>query len=106
MARLRLDPARTLPADGATGTLVGRAWLPAVDGPAVVAVRTDGLYDVSRAFPTMRDLAEARDPAVAVAAEKGERIGALADVLANTPEEGCDQTKPWLLAPVDLQAIK
>jgi fumarylacetoacetate (FAA) hydrolase family protein len=106
MASLRLDPASTLPADGSAGMLVGRAWLPAVDGPAVVAVRADGLHDISRAFPTMRDLAEAPDPAGAVAAEKGERIGALADVLANTPEEGRDQTKPWLIAPVDLQAIK
>ena len=106
MASLRLDPASTLPADGSAGTLVGRAWLPGVDGPAVVAVRADGLHDISRAFPTMRDLAEAPDPAGAVAAEKGERIGALADVLANTPEEGRDQTKPWLIAPVDLQAIK
>jgi fumarylacetoacetate (FAA) hydrolase family protein len=106
MTKLHLDPATTLPTDGSSGTLVGRAWLPAVDGPAVVVVRADGLYDVSRAFPTMRDLAEASDPAVAVAAVKGERIGALADVLANTPEEGRDQTKPWLLAPVDLQSIK
>src|ERR1043166_4796202 len=104
--RLRLDPTTTLPADGTDGTLVGRAWLPSVEGPAVVVVRADGLYDVSRAFPTVRDLAEAREPAVAVAAAKGERIGAFADVLANTPEEGRDQTKPWLLAPVDLQAIK
>jgi fumarylacetoacetate (FAA) hydrolase family protein len=106
MARLRLDPATTLPADGTAGTLVGRAWLPAAEGPAVVAVRADGLYDVSRAFPTMRDLAEAADPAAAVAGVKSERIGAFADVLANTPEEGRDQTKPWLLAPVDLQSIK
>jgi len=106
MASLRLDPASTLPADGSAGTLVGRAWLPAVDGPAVVVVRADGVHDISRAFPTMRDLAEAPDPAGPVAAEKGERIGALADVLANTPEEGRDQTKPWLIAPVDLQAIK
>jgi fumarylacetoacetate (FAA) hydrolase family protein len=106
MARLRLDPATTLPADGTAGTLVGRAWLPAAEGPAVVVVRANALFDVSRAFPTVRDLAEARDPARAVAAEKGERIGALADVLANTPEEGRDPTKPWLLAPIDLQAIK
>jgi len=106
MASLRLDSAATLPADGTAGTLVGRGWLPGVDGPAVVAVRADGLYDVSRAFPTMRDLAEARDPAAAVAAAKGGHIGALADVLANTPEQGRDQAKPWLLAPVDLQAIK
>ncbi|MBV8755114.1 MAG: fumarylacetoacetate hydrolase family protein [Hyphomicrobiales bacterium] len=106
MTKLHLDPARTLPSDGTAGTLVGRAWLPAVDGPAVVVVRDDGVYDVTRAFATMCDLAEARDPAAAVAAEKGERIGALADVLANTPEEGRDETKPWLIAPIDLQAIK
>src|SRR5262245_63135836 len=99
MTALRLDPSTTLPADGTAGTLVGRAWLPQVEGPAVAAVRADGLYDVSRAFPTVRDLAEARDPAAAVAGVTGERIGALADVLANTPEESRDQTKPWLLAP-------
>jgi fumarylacetoacetate (FAA) hydrolase family protein len=104
--RLHLDPATTLPSDGTAGTLVGRAWLPAAEGPAVIVVRADGVHDVTRAFPTVRDLAEARDPAAAVAAEKGERIGALADLLANTPEDGRDQTKPWLLAPVDLQAIK
>jgi len=103
---LRLDPATTLPSYGAAGTLVGRAWLPQAEGPAVVVARADGLYDVTRAFPTVRDLAEARDPAAAVAAVTGERIGTLADVLANTPEDGRDQTKPWLLAPVDLQAIK
>jgi fumarylacetoacetate (FAA) hydrolase family protein len=106
MSSLRLDPAATLPSDGTAGTLVGRAWLPQVEGPAVVVVGADGLYDLTRAFPTVRDLAEARDPAAAVAAAKGERIGTLADVLANTPEDGRDQTKPWLIAPVDLQAIK
>ena len=106
MPKLHLDPATTLPSDDTAGTLVGRAWLPAVDGPAVVVVRADSVYDISRAFPTVRDLAEARAPAAAVATVKGERIGTLAEVLANTPEEGRDPTKPWLLAPVDLQAIK
>jgi fumarylacetoacetate (FAA) hydrolase family protein len=106
MPKLHLDPATTLPSDGTAGTLVGRAWLPAADGPAVVVVRADGVYDVTRAFPTVRDLAETRDPAAAVAAAKGERIGTLAEVLANTPAEGRDPTKPWLIAPVDLQAIK
>jgi fumarylacetoacetate (FAA) hydrolase family protein len=37
---------------------------------------------------------------------QGERIGALGDILANTPEATRDASKPWLLAPVDLQAIK
>ena len=30
----------------------------------------------------------------------------LAAVLANTPPEGRDPTAPWLLAPIDLQAVK
>ena len=46
MASLRLDPANTLPRDGTAGILVGRAWLPQAEGPAVVAVRADGLFDV------------------------------------------------------------
>jgi fumarylacetoacetate (FAA) hydrolase family protein len=106
MTRMQLDAGATLPADGTAGTLVGRAWRPDADGPAVVAVRADGLYDISRAFPTMRDLAEAREPAAAVAAAPGEQIGTLAAALANTPEDARDPAKPWLLAPIDLQAIK
>jgi len=54
----------------------------------------------------MRDLCEAGDPAAALRAVAGERVGALADILANTPPDGRDQAKPWLLAPLDLQAIK
>src|SRR5216683_1401936 len=103
MTSMHLDAGATLPADGTAGTLVGRAWRPDVDGPAVVVVRADGLYDISRTFPTMRDLVEAREPA---AGATGERIGELAAALANTPEDRRDPAKPWLLAPVDLQAIK
>ncbi|MGA2126066.1 MAG: fumarylacetoacetate hydrolase family protein [Xanthobacteraceae bacterium] len=101
-----LDPAATLPADGAAGTLVGRVWRPDVDGPSVVVVRADGVFDLSREVATMRDLCEAAQPAATVAAAAGERIGALAELLANTPEHRRDPARPWLLAPIDLQAIK
>jgi fumarylacetoacetate (FAA) hydrolase family protein len=103
---LVLNVASTLPADGTAGALVGRVWRPDAEGPSVVAVRPDGVIDISRAFPTMRDLCEAREPAAAVAATGGERIGELAALLANTPEHARDRQKPWLIAPVDLQAIK
>jgi fumarylacetoacetate (FAA) hydrolase family protein len=103
---IALDPAATLPADGAAGTLVGRVWRPDVDGPSVVVVRPDGVFDISRAAATMRDLSEAPQPAAVVAAATGERIGALAELLANTPEHRRDPARPWLLAPIDLQAIK
>jgi fumarylacetoacetate (FAA) hydrolase family protein len=66
----------------------------------VVAVRDGALFDVSRAFPTMHDLCEATDPAAALCAA-GERIG-----LANTPVEQRNGAQPWLLAPIDLHAIK
>jgi fumarylacetoacetate (FAA) hydrolase family protein len=101
-----MSPSRTLPQDGTSGALAGRVWLPAVEGPAVVAVRADGLYDLSRLVPTMRDLCEAAEPARLVRAAEGERIGGLEEILANTPEAARDGNKPWLLAPIDLQAIK
>ncbi|MFL5141339.1 MAG: fumarylacetoacetate hydrolase family protein [Microvirga sp.] len=106
MARLEDGLADVLPGDGTVGALGGRVWLPRVEGPAVVAIRDGGVFDVSRAFPTMRDLCEAGDPAAALRAVAGERVGALADILANTPPDGRDRAKPWLLAPLDLQAIK
>ena len=101
-----LDVETTLPADGTAGTLVGRVWRPDVQGPSVVAVRADSVYDISRSFPTMRDLGETGDPASSVAAAGGERIGTVASILVNTPEIERDQARPWLLAPVDLQAVK
>lgn len=98
--------AHSLPQDGTTGALAGRVWRPDVGGPAVVALRADGLYDVTPAFPTMRDLCETPNPAAALRETAGERIASLDAVLANTPEEGRDAAKPYLLAPIDLQAIK
>ena len=39
-------------------------------------------------------------------ATPGERFASLAETLANTPEDIRDGGRPWLLAPLDLQAIK
>ena len=90
----------------ANGFLVGRVWNPAVDGPSIV--RRDGaeLIDITPAFPTMRDLCEAHDPAQAARAVTGTSLGSIDAILANTPPETRDASKPWLLAPVDLQALK
>jgi len=104
--REHMTESLTLPSDGTAGALAGRVWRPDLAGPSVVAIRSDGVYDISRLAPTMRDLCEAADPVAIVRSGEGERIGALADILANTPEALRDSAKPWLLAPVDLQAIK
>jgi fumarylacetoacetate (FAA) hydrolase family protein len=95
-----------LPEDGTRGTLVGRVFLPQAGGPAVVAVRGDGVFDVTRRFSTVSALCEADDPSRALQAVKGDRIGDLEDLLANTPPDRRDRQKAWLLAPVDLQVLK
>jgi len=95
-----------LPDDSASAALAGRVWRPDVAGPSVVAVRNGDLLDVSSSFSTMRDLCEADAPADRLRAVGGERIGRVDDVLANTPPDTRDPAKPWLLAPIDLQAIK
>ena len=106
MVSRHLTEAETLPIDGYAGALAGRIWRPDCDGPSVVAIRADGVFDVSADFPTMRDLCEAEVPAAALRAAKGERVGSLADCLAATPPESRSLGSPWLLAPIDLQAIK
>jgi fumarylacetoacetate (FAA) hydrolase family protein len=100
-----LDPTSTLPTDATSGTLVGRVWRPELGGPSIVVLRADGVYDISRSYPTMRDLCEAPDPAAAVAGAQADRFTDLAALLANT-EGRRDPNKPHLLAPIDLQAIK
>ena len=106
MPALHLSSELSLPADAFAGALAGRIWRPDRDGPSVVAIRADGVFDVSRAVPTMSDLCETENPAAALRAADGEALGALDAILANTPPDDRDPTKPWLLAPIDLQAIK
>src|SRR5271157_570637 len=106
MPTVELTAATTLPADGLAGALVGRVWRPDVGGPSVVVARDGALFDVTAAFATTRDLGEAADPASAARAAPGERLGAIDEVVANTPPDRRDSRRPWLIAPTDLQAIK
>jgi fumarylacetoacetate (FAA) hydrolase family protein len=106
MPSVELTAATTLPADGLAGALVGRVWRPDVGGPSVAVARDGAFFDVSAAFATTRDLCEAADPAAAARQAPGERLGAIDGILANTPPDRRDPTRPWLIAPIDLQAIK
>lgn len=102
----KMSVAETLPDDNEVAVLAGRAWLPSAEGPAVVAVRRERLVDITRHAATMSMVAEREDAADLVRSGEGEDIGALAEVLANTPDADRDPSKPWLLAPIDLQAVK
>jgi fumarylacetoacetate (FAA) hydrolase family protein len=83
--------AEILPEDGYAGTLVGRVRSAA--GPCVVAVRADGVFDITATVPTVSDLCNAADP-ISLARVAGTRLGSLEELI------------PSLLAPIDLQAIK
>ena len=87
------------------GCLVGRVWLPGV-GPSIVHLREGRAIDISHAFPTMRDLCEAPDPARAASAAAGTDLGPAEPIIANADPRGRDPAQPWLIAPCDLQAVK
>src|SRR5258708_5301648 len=103
----RYDTSQCLPEDGLAGTLIARVWVPEEEGASVALVDADGVFDLSRAFPTIAQLLDEPDPARAArAATRGPRLGSIAELMTNSVAAARDAAKPWLLAPVDLQAVK
>ncbi|MCB1445470.1 MAG: fumarylacetoacetate hydrolase family protein [Rhizobiaceae bacterium] len=85
------------PGTFARGTFVGRLWLDAAAGPALVHLRDGVLHDVtSREAATMRDLLEMDDPVGWLARQPARSTLSL--------DEAARGGK--LLAPNDLQAVK
>ncbi|MFN4118577.1 fumarylacetoacetate hydrolase family protein [Acidovorax sp.] len=99
---------QVLPDDDLQGTLVGRVWLPqgAFPGPAVVALRPEGVFDLSAHYPTMSTLLDTLAPAEAARTATGQYLCSVDDLLANSLPGARDATRPWLLAPCDLQVVK
>jgi fumarylacetoacetate (FAA) hydrolase family protein len=98
----------TPPDDFAAGTWVGRAWLPgAAGGPAVVVIDGDGVFDISASAATVSALFELQDPVGFLRGlKRGARLGSLEALLKNSDAATRDTAAPWLLAPIDCQAIK
>ena len=98
-----------LPTDYETATLLGRAFMPDANGPSVVAVSGDRIVDItSTDAPTTRDVCEKLSPTEYVrdALTSSSDIGSVKDLFDNAYETTRDPTRPWLLAPSDLQALK
>ena len=108
MDTMQLITEEILPKDQDSACLIGRAWIPGnPEGPSPVWIADKKVYDLAPHSPTISELLEMEDPARTVREYSGlEFIGVLEDLLFNTPDENRDPTKPWLLAPCDLQAIK
>ncbi len=89
------------------GVLLGRASIPGHAHPRVVTVRGDDVFDItSRVAPTVRDICEMGDPGGYVARAEGEYVGQLGALLDNSWAEKQQPGRPFLLSPIDLQAVK
>jgi fumarylacetoacetate (FAA) hydrolase family protein len=88
------------------GAYVARVWDPEVQGPSVVRIEKNGVWDISRAAPTLSSVLEAPAPADFLRQAQGKRICSVEDVLNNSWFEGRNRSKPWLLSPFDIQVVK
>ena len=105
--RLRLSARECLPRDRSEALLIGRAWVPAEDGPSVIGVRGTDAVDLTRSYPTVSHLLNVARPAdVRAAMQTAPPLGPLEAIVANSVEGHRDPSRPWLLAPGDLQAVK
>jgi fumarylacetoacetate (FAA) hydrolase family protein len=98
---------QVLPDDGILGSLVGRVWVNgALPGPSVVALRPDGVFDLSAHYPTMSTLLDTALPAAATRAASGRRLCSVDELLNNSLPGTRNEALPFLIAPCDLQVVK
>ena len=104
---MKLRPEDCLPEDAERATLVGRAWVPGDHpGPSPVIIRGADVVDISDTFPTMSELLNTESIERKMDDLNGTKIGVIDSLLENPAWHSQDKKHPYLLAPVDLQAVK
>lgn len=90
------------------GTWISRAWIPGASaGPAVVLLKDAQVYDISARVATVSALLELDDPVAYLRSLPLEApLISFDALLINSDASVRDETQPWLLAPIDLQAVK
>ncbi|MBO54684.1 MAG: fumarylacetoacetate hydrolase [Dehalococcoidia bacterium] len=91
------------------GTFVGRAWNPRVNGPSIVTIRKDMIWDItSRDVPTMARLLQLDNPNHYAKTFPGQILSSLTDIESTiqNPGQYNEDGEIYLLAPCDLQVIK
>lgn len=100
---MRLDRT-SLPADLAAGTFAARIMTP--DGPSIIGMIGGAAFDMTCAFGTMSRWLEEEQPAAAIRTRGAPMALDLDALLANSAHDARDPARPWLLAPIDLHAVK
>ena len=104
---MKLRPEDCLPEDAERATLLGRAWVPGDHpGPSPVIIRGADVVDISDTFPTMSELLNTESIESKMGDLNGNKIGVIDSLLENSVWHSQDKKHPYLLAPVDLQAVK
>ena len=104
---MKLRPEDCLPEDAERAILVGRAWVPGDHpGPSPVIIRGADVVDISDTFPTMSELLNTESIESKMDDLNGTKIGVIGSLLENSVWHSQDKKHPYLLAPVDLQAVK
>ena len=93
-----------LPADAAAATLIFR--LMTGDGPTLNTLRDGMAVDITSDVPTLAHLLRRESPAKEVRKAKGIGLGPIDAIVENSDEAARDRQPPYLLAPIDLQAVK
>jgi len=105
--KTRLTVPLCLPEDHEHAVLVGRVFMAPLEGPVLVRVQADGIYDLSAVAATSSQLLNRDNPENAIrSAGTLPRLASTPDVLANSAADARDPALPWFLAPCDLQALK
>ena len=105
-SHVTLSAQQCLPRD-ANALLIGRAWVPADDGPSVIALRGADAVDLTRTYPTVSRLLNVATPGdVRAAIRTAPALAKVENLVANSVEGRRDPSAPWLLAPSDLHAVK
>ena len=93
-----------LPQDWKDGSFAARIMT--AEGPSVLALLQGAAFDMTPAFGTSSAWLNEPDPVAAIR-HRGVPIPLdLPAVLANSAHAARDAARPWLLAPIDLQAVK
>jgi fumarylacetoacetate (FAA) hydrolase family protein len=102
------DFEKFLPQDHERATLIGRIWRPGtIPGPAVVLIEAGEIFDITACHPLISEILNYADPAALVrSSPRREHVGSARAVIEHTLAPRRDATRPYFLAPADVQSLK